>query len=323
VTPSVHTTTKPAERQASKTRPSAAQRPSAPAPGGYNPASAPPDDALGRMLQRAVSRRAGQGRVLARMTDEVAAAAATESKADGTPEEHLEKARLKQRYEPKAKLWFVPEDESLWDEYWALWQRSKGKMGQTFAVWAPGRKVAIAKEVEQEKLRAVGRVKPFNLQALRDAAGGGSEAGAAQALAIWGADARFDKLGQAAVIRKMFEYAGYTVSAVEESTRTSSWTPPVLIKLTHPVIKDIELHPGGGIHGTVKPQGKDGVGAQVVGNGPPYIRIETSDKQEPIKLRNKALPEDVNYHARGQHATYVHVNIPVAQPVVVDPSVIT
>ncbi|HEX4345198.1 MAG TPA: hypothetical protein VHZ31_06510 [Solirubrobacteraceae bacterium] len=273
------------------------------------------------LLSRAV--RARGGPVLARMEVDEAIVAARRWGALDTDEQIALNAEAGQRFDPVKLAWITPARETDWNEYWDIWLKSTPKRGVNpkptlkidFAAWMQKRAQAAKKKKEEENAMAVASLTPFDLPALRAAANDGvSEEGYGEACRIWGALARFDKLAQAELIAQAVREAGFTVVSVLESQMTSSWTPPVLVKLHHPVIKDVELHPGGGIHGTVRPQGKKQGKVQagverVDGNGPPYIRLETKDGKLPLKIRNKSLPEDVNYHARDQHADYVWVKI--------------
>jgi len=98
--------------------------------------------------------------------------------------------------------------------------------------------------------------------------------------ALWGGKARFTKFERAEAIMKMFTGAGFAISDFIVSSESSAKdNPPVLFNIVgHPVIRDFEIHPGGGIHGAS------------------YIRVRTTNKI--YKIYNSKLPEA--YNDKGQ-----------------------
>jgi hypothetical protein len=228
-----------------------------------------------QLLQRSIGNRATT-RLIQRMSVVEAVTAAREAGfTDETKATEL--ATAKQRYDPVAKEWVTPSDETLWDEFYAryveLKSTGKVKFCPDYKKWEKGRLEKAKKKLEKEN-EAKTPIDVDNEGELR---------------ALWGPSARFDKQERTKTIAEMFSREGYKTE-VWESKMSSSETPPMMIKIAeHPGIQLIEIHPGGGKHGA------------------PYIRLSTPTRV--IKVINKGLKAE--YDPLGQtRADEIFVDIP-------------
>jgi len=203
-----------------------------------------------RAVSRLLAHRSTAPMLIHRMTD--AAASEYAVKAGVAKAEADEKTSTGKRYDPKAKTWVTPSSEAIYDAYILAYDKApdKSKFALTYVTYEEkrGTKASSAKD----------KTKPINVE------------NDSELKALWGSSATFDKWERARAIAKMFTDAGYKVGAIEESSESSSATPPVLFDVIgHPMIAKFEIHPGGGIHKA------------------PYIRI--SSNKGMIKVRNDSI----------------------------------
>jgi len=151
-------------------------------------------------------------------------------------------------FDPVANQWVVPDDMDVWNRFITGYEKSKGKMKQSYAEYAE----KAEKKAEKEQESKI----PIDIEDEE------------QLRSLWGSESGINKQERVTAIVKMFEDSGYQVQNIIESTRSSSSTPPMLFDIVnHPTIVKFEIHPGGGIHAA------------------PYIRISTQKGM--IKVINK------------------------------------
>lgn len=152
------------------------------------------------------------------------------------------------KFDPNSRAWVVVEDPEDWLAFKEAIRKSRGRMNMPYPDYAERQQ----NKREREELAR----RPVDINNNSELA------------VFYGSKRAVDPEERYAAIKKMFEEAGFKVTAKRVSGRSSSSTPPHLFEVEdHPTILSFELHPGGGIHAA------------------PYVRVKTT--KGVVKIINK------------------------------------